>query len=95
MEKRIFELTVAEFMELLNQQKTNEPTVVPAMQEKRFVYSIKGMAAELHVSVPTMQKIKNSGRIPYSQDGRKVIFEVNSVLSAMQVINGKRKGMTK
>jgi predicted transcriptional regulator len=88
MEKRIFELTVSEFIELLKQQNNNTP-LVPAVREKKYVHSIKGMAAELHMSVVTMQKLKNSGRIPYKQDGRKVIFEVSEVLEALSV---KMKG---
>lgn len=88
MEKRIFELTVSEFLELLNQQKTNVP-VVPAQTEKRYLYSLRAMADELNMSVVTFQKLKNSGRIPYAQDGRKCVFEVGAVLAAMEV---KRKG---
>jgi len=61
-----------------------------AAPEKRYIHSMQGMANELQMSIVTMQKLKNSGRIPYKQEGRKVIFEVGEVLNAMSVINGKK-----
>lgn len=58
--------------------------------EKKYIHSMRGMADELHMSIVTMQKLKNSGRIPYKQEGRKVIFELNEVLNALNVINGRK-----
>jgi len=58
--------------------------------EKKYIHSIRGLANELHMSVVTCQKLKNSGRIPYKQEGRKVMFELNAVLDAMSVVNGRR-----
>ncbi len=60
-----------------------------AAPEKKYIYSIQGLADELHMSIVTAQKLKNSGRIPFKQEGRKCIFEMNEVLNAMCVINGK------
>jgi hypothetical protein len=59
--------------------------------EKKYVYSIKGLADELHMSIVSAQKLKNSGRIPYKQEGRKVMFEIGEVLAAMSVINGRKQ----
>jgi len=61
-----------------------------ATPEKKYIYSIQGLANELHCSIATTQKLKNSGRIPYKQEGRKLIFEMSEVLNAMSVINGRK-----
>ena len=51
--------------------------------EPKMLYSIKELADFLQCSTVTAQKIKNSGRIPYSQTGRKVVFDGNEVLRAL------------
>jgi hypothetical protein len=56
-----------------------------AQPEKIYIHSIQGLADFLHFSIVTAQKLKNSGKIPYQQVGRKVIFEGNAVLAAMNV----------
>jgi len=53
--------------------------------EKIYIHSIQGLADFLHFSIVTAQKLKNSGKIPYQQVGRKLIFEGNAVLAAMSV----------
>ena len=58
--------------------------------EKKYIHSMQGLADELHMSIVTAQKLKNSGRIPYVQEGRKVMFELTEVLNALSVINGRR-----
>ena len=63
--------------------------------EKKYINSIQGLADFLQCSIVTAQKIKNSGRIPYQQIGRKILFVENDVLSAMSYVNGKRKGLQK
>lgn len=62
----------------------------PPPTEKKYIYSIQGLADFLQCSIVTAQKIKNSGRINYQQVGRKVIFEESEVLKSMSVINGRR-----
>ena len=87
MEKRIFELTVSEFIELLKQE---QPAPMPEQKtEPKMLYSIRELAEFLQCSIPTAQKIKNSGRIPFAQTGRKVVFDGNAVLNALSV---KMKG---
>lgn len=82
MEKFIFQLTVSEFIELMNQQKTNVP-IMPEIRETKMLYSIKELADFLHCSIVTAQKIKNSGAIPFMQNGRKCVFDGIAVLEAM------------
>ena len=82
MEKRIFELTVSEFLELLRQEQ-NASAVPEQKAEPKMLYSIKELADFLRCSVVTAQKIKNSGRIPFAQTGRKVVFDSEAVLKAL------------
>ena len=62
----------------------------PIAAEKKYIYSIQGLADFLQCSIVTAQKIKNSGRINYQQIGRKVIFEESDVLKSMSVNKGRR-----
>ena len=88
MERRIFELTVSEFLDILKQGQNVSP--VPEQKtEPKMLYSIKELAEFLHCSIVTAQKIKNSGRIPFVQTGRKVVF--NSEL-VMQALSKGKKG---
>ena len=89
--KRIFELTVEEFIEILNaNSQTNNVVSVEPASEKRFIYSIKGLAEFLKCSVPTAQKMKNNNLIPYRQVGRKVMFEEGEVLNAIRSKGGRK-----
>ena len=59
--------------------------------EKRYIYSIRELAALLNCSVVTAQKFKNNGLIPYKQLGRKLFFDVDAVLAAMHGVKIKGK----
>lgn len=95
MEKRIFELTVTEFTELLKQQFPQGTNVVQAKPatEKKYIHSIKGLAEFLNCSVVTAQHLKNKDLIPYRQIGRKVMFDCDAILAAMDTkpLKGGRK----
>lgn len=88
MEKRIFELTVSEFIGLLKQEG-NIKEIPEQKTEPTMLYSIRELADFLKCSTVTAQKIKNSGKIPFSQMGRKVVFNGESVLSALSA--GKKQ----
>lgn len=49
----------------------------------KYLYSMKGLREFLHCGPGTAQKLKNEGRIPYRQIGRKIIFVTEEVLNAM------------
>lgn len=51
------------------------------------VYGVMGLAELLNCSRPTAQKIKNSGKIPFAQVGRIIIFDAEKVLAALEVKN--------
>jgi len=79
-----------EFQQLIENAVSNAMAkIIPVQQaaptEKIYIHSIQGLADFLHFSIVTAQKLKNSGKIPYQQTGRKVIFEGNAVLAAMSV----------
>ena len=74
---------VKEQMEAMMIQKEEQP------KERRILYSMKELADFIGCCVPTAQRMKNEGRIPYKQIGRKVMFDTVEVLKAM--VPGKRK----
>jgi len=57
-------------------------SIQPEKQDSKKLYSMKELAEFLECSVPTAQKIKNSGKIPFYQIGRKVMFDKDEVLNA-------------
>lgn len=57
-------------------QSTPEP-------QPKTLHSIRELADFLGCSVVTAQRYKNEGRIPYSQVGRKVLFNTADVLKAI------------
>ncbi len=65
------------------------PAEATPAEPEPFIYGIKGLAEFLKVSTPTAQKIKNSGRIPFSQAERTIIFRKTEVLEALS--NKKKK----
>ena len=60
----------------------------PKPLEKKIIRGIHGLAKELNLSPVTVQKLKNSGKIPYSQYARVVLFDLDAVLLA---ISNKKK----
>ncbi|SFF22299.1 DUF3853 family protein [Spirosoma endophyticum] len=49
----------------------------------RHIYGISGLARLLNCSKPTAQRIKDSGKIPFTQIGRKIVFNEKAVLVAL------------
>jgi len=75
---------VKEELEAFLNKRESEPAT-----ESEFLYSIKELADFLHCSTVTAQMMKNKGRIPYKQLGRKVIFSTAEVLKAMEPVKLK------
>lgn len=75
-------LIITELAELKQWIKSKE---APTKQlESEYIYSITGLSEFLDCSRVTAQSIKNSGKIPYQQIGRKVMFKTSDVIKAMQ-----------
>ena len=53
------------------------------LPDKKYVYGLMGLAELLGCSRPTAQKIKDSGKIPYTQAGRKLVFDADAVLNSL------------
>ena len=66
------------------------PPETSAADPEPFIYGINGLAKFLKVSTPTAQKIKNSGRIPFSQAERTIIFRKAEVLEALSNKKNRR-----
>jgi hypothetical protein len=64
-------------------QQTNTST-----DTEPLIFGISGLAEFLHVTNVTAQRIKNSGKIPFSQAERTIIFNKEDVLKALS--NKKR-----
>lgn len=52
--------------------------------ETNFLYSIQELANFLNCSVVTAQNLKNSGKIPFFQYRKKVMFDREKVLKALE-----------
>jgi hypothetical protein len=59
--------------------------------ERKTLHSIRELSVFLGCSIVTAQKFKNEGRIPYRQIGRKVMFDTQDVLKALES-SKKKKG---
>ncbi|MFZ4401981.1 MAG: DUF3853 family protein [Bacteroidales bacterium] len=69
------------FKEIIDISPTNQPTTTP--DPEPLIFGVNGLAKFLHVSTVTSQKIKNSGKIPFSQVERTIIFKKEDVLKAL------------
>ena len=63
----------------------NQPTqpILPT-REAEFLYSIRELAEFLNCSLSTAQKLKNSGKIRYSQFGRKCVFNSEHIIEDLK-----------
>lgn len=57
---------------------------VPKAEHKKFIRGIHGLAKFLNISPSKAQEIKNSGKVPFSQNGRVVLFDPQKVLEALE-----------
>ncbi|HZK68307.1 MAG TPA: helix-turn-helix domain-containing protein [Paludibacter sp.] len=63
----------------------NSMDIQPEKKDSTKLHSMKELADFLECSVPTAQKIKNSGKIPFHQIGRKVMFDKEEILNATRM----------
>jgi len=78
----IWQLTAGQFLDLTGNKPT--PDIKDFSEPKKYVYGLSGLRELLHVSHPTAQRIKDSGKIPFIQTGRKLIFDAEAVLKALE-----------
>lgn len=82
--KPLLNLTVGEFLELMNQAQTVTANNMP--QEKRLAFGIAGIAQTFNCSMTTANRIKKSGKIDraISQHGRVIVIDVDLALELMK-----------
>jgi hypothetical protein len=88
-DKPLWQLTVGEFMELINMIPKNVPESItlPAitLPERRLVYGISGIAQLFNCSMATANRIKSSGKIDraISQYGRMITVDADLALELL------------
>jgi len=96
---QIDEIRLAEVVRqaVKQQMECRSDEVGPVEGDKKgsFLYSLKELADFLHCSTPTAQRMKNEGRIPYKQTGRKVIYDTDEILRSMEHVPGKKSHLRK
>jgi hypothetical protein len=70
--KKLSKTTVGELLQLLHPTQKNE---------ERTIRGINGLAIFLQSTPSTAQKIKNSGKIPFKQYGRVLIFKESDIMA--------------
>lgn len=86
-QKPIYLLTVSEFSELLIdaiQDKTSKPESKETSIPRQRIDGMRNLAVFLDRSLPTVQKLKNEGKIPYYNAGNKVFFYSDEVINALK-----------
>jgi hypothetical protein len=93
-EKPIWQMTGEEFLFLQqnSEQKQVQPVTLSETQ-KKYVYGIGGIARLFGCSIPTANRIKQSGKIDkaITQIGRKIIVEAELALELAGRKTGGRK----
>ena len=74
--------------EYLNQITANNQ---PPSEPKKPITSITELAKFLNVARCTAQALKNSGRFPYIQYGKKLVIDPDKVLASLNGYKPKRK----
>ncbi|MCX6232989.1 MAG: DUF3853 family protein [Bacteroidetes bacterium] len=65
---------------IINSRSVQQPV---SSDPEPYIYGIKGLAKFLNISTVTAQRVKNSGRIPFSQMQRTIIFKKDDVLKSL------------
>lgn len=93
-QKPLWQMTGEEFLYLQqnSEQKEASPTIIQSLQ-KKHVYGIAGIARLFGCSVPTANRIKQSGKIDkaITQIGRKIIVDAELALELAGRKTGGRK----
>jgi hypothetical protein len=86
----VYTFTMGEFIDLVKSEMNNETQPIIEQKEKTLIRGIHGLAKFLGTSPVTAQALKNSGKIPYSQYGRVILFDGDKVLEAMANKNRRK-----
>lgn len=90
-EKRLGEIVQSAVLKAMETKSEEEKAIGRGMDsDKRYLYSLKELADFIHCSLPTAQRMKNEGRIPYRQTGRKVIYDTYEILKSLEHLENKK-----
>lgn len=87
-------MTGEELLSLLQSEEVKEQTAIPAVDtSKKYVYGIAGIARLFGCSMPTANRIKQSGKIDkaITQIGRKIIVDADLALELAGRKTGGRR----
>lgn len=93
-QKPLWQMTGEEFLSLQNQPKSESESKTETKQmTKKFVYGLRGLASLFGCSIPTANRIKQSGKIDkaITQIGRKIIVDAELALELAGKKNGGRR----
>jgi hypothetical protein len=76
---------------LLDIKHEPRPETTTPPQERKTLHSIRELAEFIGCSTVTAHAFKKSGRIPFRQMGRKVMFDTVEVLTAMDQTKRKSR----
>jgi hypothetical protein len=93
-QKLLWQMTGEELLCLLQSEGVKEQAVMPVIDtSKKYVYGIVGIARLFGCSMPTANRIKQSGKIDraITQIGRKIIVDADLALELAGRKTGGRK----
>lgn len=97
LEKPVWQMTGEELLFLAQQgsmqREGDTQDKTPAKEERRFVYGLSGLARLFGCSLPTANRIKQSGKIDraITQVGRKIIVDADLALELAGRKSGGRR----
>lgn len=92
--KPLWQMTGEELLCLLQREGITKEAVIPVVDSsKKYVYGIAGIARLFGCSIPTANRIKQSGKInkAITQVGRKIIVDAELALELAGRKTGGRK----
>lgn len=93
-QKPLWQMTGEELLQLLQSEGVTKEVATPAIDSsKKYVYGIAGIARLFGCSMPTANRIKQSGKIDkaITQIGRKIIIDSDLALELAGRKTGGRK----
>lgn len=89
-DRPIWQLTVGELLELINNQSKGARNVEP-VEKKEYVHGLEGIAKLFGCSIRNAQNIKNSGKIDaaISQIDRTIVVDAKLALELLKKSKGK------
>lgn len=89
----LWQMTGEQFLMLQQATTGKEPQPISTINEKKYVYGIKGIAEIFHCSIPTASRIKASHKIDkaITQLNRLIVVDSELALELAGQKNGGRK----